>query len=104
MLKIEATETHPELFWEVRYSKGGYNNFTGKMEARGFSLHIHRSETIFKAFTPINKPKGATRFFLHEVGRYSQKQEDIAYDKAEVKLKEIIAAFEGEWEYAASQS
>lgn len=88
-----VTDNGLTLFWKVNYDKGGTNYFTAKSEPRGFTLIIQRNRNSFKVPSTINDPNGAVRVFLHEVGRYSKKQEAIAKELALVKVSEVVRRF-----------
>ena len=67
------TEKGTKLFYEVDYSLGGYNYFTGEDIPRGYSLSVNRSKHEMSAFTGLESPTGAISLFLHEVTRQSKK-------------------------------
>lgn len=86
-----TTEKGTKLYWEVTYSKGGYNHFTSNFEKRGYSLSVRRKKNVFTAFSGLSDESGAVSLFLHEVGRKSTKQLDIALDMVTEELLNDIA-------------
>lgn len=85
-----VTEKGTILYWEVVYDKGGMNFFTSHVVERGFYLIVKRSKHEISMFSDLSSKSGAISFFLHSVGRYSEKQRNIAMDMALPVLNEII--------------
>lgn len=88
------TEKGTELFWEVSYSLGGSNYFTGGVDPRGYSLFVQRMKNRFVVHHNLSQPTGANRKFLLEVGRKSKKQEERANELAIEQLQAIADAFD----------
>lgn len=86
-----TTENGTKLFWKVKYSLGGMNYFTGGVEPRGYSVHIKRNRNEFKAFTGLDQEGGASRAFIHEVKRRSNKQEQVAMEMVTEEYLQGIA-------------
>lgn len=88
-----TTEKGNELFFDLRYRKGGVNPFTHREEARGYVLSVQRDRTTFAAFEGLDHEKGAVRLLIHEVTRNTQKQRDIATELVTEKLKQITDSY-----------
>ena len=81
--KIAFDLTTPQgvtVRWEIGYSLGGMNYFTGRNDPRGYSIHVSRSAHEFVAFTGLEDPAGAIRAFVLEVGRKSNKKQSEAME------------------------
>lgn len=86
-----TTEKGTTLYYDVTYELGGYNHFTGGDTPRAYMLVINRQKNQFSAFSGLDKPGGAIRMVLNEVGRRSKKQEAKAYDMVTDELLQDIA-------------
>lgn len=78
------------IYWKIDYNLGGYSYATNKEMKRGYYLSVRRSPNEFMAYQGLEHPLGAVRMFIHEVTRQSVKQENIALNKVENKLIDII--------------
>ena len=70
---------------------GGYNHFNGGTIPRAYMLSLKRQKNEFSAFSGLDKPGGAVRMVLLEVGRRSKKQEANAYSMVTDELLQDIA-------------
>lgn len=86
-----TTKNGVTLYCKLTYDLGGYNQFTYEEEKRGYTLHVQRVKNEFKAFKGLEDEAGATRLFIKEVSRKSNKASDealtIAMDQLEVLIK-----------------
>ena len=86
-----TTEKGTTLYYDISYDLGGYNYFTGDADPRAYLLMIQRDKHTFSAFSGLDKPGGAVRMVLLEVGRRSKKQEANAYSMVTDELLQDIA-------------
>lgn len=85
-----TTEKGTTLYYDVSYELGGYNHFTGGTTPRAYMLMVQRQRNQFSAFSGLDKPGGAVRMVLLEVGRRSKKQEAKAYSMVTSELLQDI--------------
>ena len=86
-----TTEKGTKLYYEVSYEIGGYNHFTGGTIPRAYMLMVQRARNSFSAFSGLDKPSGAIRTVLLEVGRRSKKQETNANNMVTEEFLQDIA-------------
>jgi len=77
---------------DLRYSKGGYSNVSGRVHRRGWSLHVQPCRVKRGAGYPVETyvPTEGVRMFIHEAGRASQKQKNVAAEKAVFELRRLV--------------
>lgn len=91
-LNVKGSDTK-KIKVEVDYDKGGMNYFNGRVDKRGYYLYVRVVDCVDNGqymSESCNLFGSGYKFFLHEVGRKSNKQFEVACAKAEAKENELI--------------
>ena len=86
-----TTDKGTDIYWEVYYDKGGYNQFTSTAEPRAIEASLQRQSGEVAAFSNLNDPAGAERIVLIKVGRFSKKQLKLGIEKLAQILPDYLA-------------
>lgn len=87
------TERGNVVWYELNYTLGGRDYWTGGMRDRGYYLNIRRNRDEFLVGEGLHHNKGAIQLLVHPVKRRGSKQEEIAWSNADATILGVLDSY-----------